>query len=567
MNIGPTQWLIANGAALVLLVVVLGGWARVQSRLRRQALPGAICLSLAVALLALFFRGVHVPTGWVTVFMEGRSIRNVQQLYGQGSHFGAGFHSLAEWLTGHDVTTLQVVVRTNVCVALVNGIIFYLLASYVLQSWGVSLLFLLGYVCNLNTLHAAFSEAPAMLWATHFWLGCIAAGVIDDEAHAPLWLRRLALLWLALLVWLAGQLRSELLVLGVPALVAGVVRAWGWEAVVRRAGRATANVLWAVVAGRLSVFLGFAVGLAVLEFLPWPTDIVGWAIAGLRPLNLSFLSMYWTLSAFLALGFIVLSGLGVIHGLRRSLAFLLLPVSFLVLLKVYASASHGVLFERLRYLAFLTPVVFFFALFGFRELSEWAQRWAWPRWWRRPAVLLLVMTITFWQAAGQKEIYRRRQQLAGVETPGALLSWNQQTEVRYLLDLVARHPACAFIARTVQTAWVADQRTGYQWVVFGGAVQRYRDMPDAGERLEQVAERLAPGAACVLYYRSLDCDLVGSDGCRGETQGRVPLEERVLANLPYSDISEYGAHRAEIRLGVYPVVPPIGPGAAASSAG
>jgi hypothetical protein len=28
----------------------------------------------------------------------------------------------------------------------------------------------------------------------------------------------------------------------------------------------------------------------------------------------------------------------------------------------------------------------------------------------------------------------------------------------------------------------------------------------------------------------------------------------VLENLPYSEIYEYGAHHAEIRLGVYPIV-------------
>jgi len=30
----------------------------------------------------------------------------------------------------------------------------------------------------------------------------------------------------------------------------------------------------------------------------------------------------------------------------------------------------------------------------------------------------------------------------------------------------------------------------------------------------------------------------------------------VLENLPYSEVQEFGAHRPEIRLGVYPVVVP-----------
>jgi len=447
---------------------------------------------------------------------------------------------------------LRAVVHANLILAMVNVLLFFFIASYILRSRPLGLVFALGYAGNLNTLHATLSETPAMLWTTHFFLACCAAAVIDDK-QAAFRLRCAAVAWLALLVWLAGLLRSEFLVLGVPAVVAAVARTCGWEPALRRAVTAAVDLLRSVVSGRLPVFLIVAGGLALLEFLPWPGNVWGWAAAGLRPLNLSFLTMYWTLSIFLAFGFIALSGLGWIHALRRWAVFLLLPLSFLVLLKVYSSASHGVLFERLRYLAFLTPVVFFFAIFGFCELSNWAQRWAWPSWWRRPAVLLLVLTVPVWQAAGPKEIFRRRQQLPGITTPGAFLAWNQQTEVRYMLDLVARHPACAFVVKTAQTSWVADQRIGYQWSAFGNPVREYRELPDAGEGPEQVADRLAPEAECVLYYRSLDCDLIDSDGCRAETQGRSPIEERVLENLPYSDITEYGAHRAEIRLGVFPV--------------
>jgi hypothetical protein len=552
MTPGALTWLIANGVAVGLSVAVLAVWARQRPEVRAQVLPAAICVAAAVALALLFFKPSQVPTGWITVLMEGRSIRNVQQLYGQGSHFGSGFQFFGDWLAGHDVTTLRAVVHANVILAIVNALLFFFLASYVLGSPFGGLLFALGYAANLNTLHAAFSETPAMLWTTHFLLACAAAALIDD-AQASFRLRCAAVAWLALLVWLAGQLRSELLVIGVPAVGAAVVRTCGWESTLHRAGKAAVDFLLSVVRAPLPVFLIVAGALALLEFVRWPGDIWGWAIAGLRPLNLSFLTMYWTLGVFLAFGFILLSALGLIHGLRRWSAFLLLPISFLVLLKVYASASHGVLFERLRYLAFLTPVAFFFALFGFHELSDWARRWAWPSWWKRPVVLFLVMTFALWQPAGPKEIFRRRQQLPGVTTPAALLAWNQQTEVRYMLDLVARHPACAFVVKTAQMAWIADRRIGYQWSAFGAPVPQFRELPDTGEGLERVADQLAPAAGCVFYYRSLDCDLVDADGCRSETQGRSPVELQVLENLPYSDITEYGGHGAELRLGVYPV--------------
>jgi hypothetical protein len=553
MTTDAIEWLVANGTVVVLLAVVLGGWARAQARVRRTAIAGAVCVALAIVLLPMLFGTAQVPIGWITVLMEGPSIRNVQQLYGQGAHFGGGFYDLADWLTGHDVTTLAAVVHVNLCLALINGIVFFFLAAYVLQSWWGALGFAVVYLVNLNTVHAAFSETPAILWTTHFWLGCIAAAVIDDEAHTTRRLRWLALLWLALLVWLAARLRLELLLLGGPALAVGVAKTLGWEPAVRRAAGVAARFLRTIVTGRLSVFVAVAVGFAALEFLPWSGNEVGWMVAGLRPLNLSFLTMPWWLSVFLPLGIIALFVLGTIYALRRWLAFFLLPVSSLILFKVYASASHGVFFERFRYLTFLTPVFLFIALFGFRELSDWAQRWAWPPWWKRVALLLLAMSCANWQAAGPKEVFRRRQELPGLTHAGFLLAWNQQTEVRYLLDLVARYPRCIFLAKAAQATWVADQRTGYQWVLFGGPVPRYREVPDTGGDLEHVAAQVVPAAPCVLFYRSLDCDLVRSDGCQSETQGRTALEERVLENLPYSDITEYGAHRAVIRLGVYPV--------------
>ena len=557
-NPAAIAWLIANGVALLLLLLVLGGWARSQPQVRRHAIAGTVCVTLALALLLMLFKSTDVPTGWITVLMEGGSIRNVQQLYGQGAHFGRGFYFLAYWLCGHDVTTLPAVVHANLCLAAIKTIIFFFLASYVLRSWWTGLLFALGYVCNLSTLHAAFSETPAMLWATHFWLGCVAAAVIDDDANTTIRLRWLAFLCLALLAVLATLLRGEFVVLAAPAVAVALVKLVGGEPALRQAARSGGRFLGAIVAGPFSVFLLVAGALALWELVPWPEGTVGWAIAGLRPLNLSFLNMESTLAVILPLGLVALFVLGMVHATRQWVSFLLLPVALLILVKVYTRASHGVLFERLRYLTFLTPAVLLVSLFGFRELSGWAQRWTWPPWWKRLAVLLLLMTLTIWRVPGPKEIFRRRHQLPGVATSELLLGWNQQTEVRYLVDLVARYPRCAFLVKVAPNGWVVGDKTGYQWTAFGAPISRYHVRPNIDGSLEQVATQLAPGAACVFFYRSLDCDLIGFTGCEAETQGRAALEERVLENLPYSDITEYGAHHAQIRLGLYPVMLPGG---------
>lgn len=551
MGTGTIAWLVANGVGLIVLVVVLAGWARVQPHNRRLVMAGTACVLGVGTMLPLLLTPAQIPTGWITVLHEGRGVRNIRQLYGLTVHAGAGFYCLIEWLSNHGPVTLPAVVRFNVCLAVVNALLFFFLAVYVLRSWWASLAFLVGYAGNLNTLHAAFSETPAVLWTTYFWLGCVAAAVIH-KAHTTAGLRRLALFCLAVFAALAMLLRNELLVVGGPAVAAGLAKELGWDTSVRRAAQGVGQLLRSIIAGPLPIFLLVTAALVAIGFLPWVGHL-SYAIEGIAPLSLSFLLLPQKLGVFLPFGFIALFVLGMIHATRHWLSFFLLPISFVVLFKIYAAATQGML-ESFRYLTFLTPVVFFVALFGFRELSDWARRWAWPPWWKRPAVVLLALSMTAWQPLGPREIFGRRHDLPGLATAVPLLGRNQQTEVRYLLDLVTRYPHCAFLTKTTWDEATLDRPTRYRWSVFGGVVPYYQEKLHEGETPEQAATELARGASCVLFYRGLDCDLLDTDGCRPETNGRAALEERVLENLPYSDISSYGAHRAEIRLGVYPVV-------------
>src|SRR5207253_8908817 len=109
---------------LLLLAVVRATWVR----LRTLAIAGAVCAAVAAAALPVLVPTRQIPIGWITVLMEGPTIRNVQQVYGLGGHFGSGFSILAQWLRGHEVTTLPAVVHANVCVAAVNAILFFFVA-------------------------------------------------------------------------------------------------------------------------------------------------------------------------------------------------------------------------------------------------------------------------------------------------------------------------------------------------------------------------------------------------------------------------------------------------------
>jgi hypothetical protein len=196
-------WLATTGLAIVLLAAVLGEWARQRPVVRGRVIAGCACALLGGSLVLVLVAPTDIPTGWITVLQEGRSVRNVRQLYGIGTHAGPGFDALVDWLCGHGPNALPAVVRVNVCLAVTNTVVLFFLASYVLRSWWASLAFAAAYACNLNTIQAAFSETPAMAWTIHFWLACIAAAVVSDRG-ASRRLRQLALASLGLLVILAA---------------------------------------------------------------------------------------------------------------------------------------------------------------------------------------------------------------------------------------------------------------------------------------------------------------------------------------------------------------------------
>src|SRR5207249_4568653 len=102
---------------------------------------------------------------------------------------------------------------------------------------------------------------------------------------------------------------------------------------------------------------------------------------------------------------------------------------------------------------------------------------------------------------------------------------------------------CVFLTKTVEAGHAGDDRSGYRWTLFGRPLRSPRDLPGPVSDPEQSARRLASDTPCLLFYRGLDCNLVGFDECGSEMRGRPPLEERVLENLPYA----IRAHTASIR--------------------
>jgi hypothetical protein len=133
-----------------------------------------------------------------------------------------------------------------------------------------------------------------------------------------------------------------------------------------------------------------------------------------------------------------------------------------------------------------------------------------------------------------------------------LLSRNQQTEVRYMLDLMDRYPDCVFVTRTMK--YGDGRELTYFWGRFGKAVRLDLFPQKEGETLEEVVAGHVPAGPCVLFYHGLDCNKVSGDHCREQISPRAVVEERLLENLQYSfDHHGVGTHGPVIRLGVFSV--------------
>ena len=133
-----------------------------------------------------------------------------------------------------------------------------------------------------------------------------------------------------------------------------------------------------------------------------------------------------------------------------------------------------------------------------------------------------------------------------------MLDRNLQRSVRYVVGLAGRYPDCTFIARVSSAPHDRSRSPLDQWVFFGASRARPLTVPTGDDTVTTAVEREAPHASCLLYYRSMDCNLREAGGrCEEDQRGMRPVERLDLESRPYSDPEEYGQLRARISLGVW----------------
>lgn len=558
---GSQYYLVLNGLALLLFLVLLVVWLLRFHQDRIAILSAAGLAAGALAVLLCAWDPSRIPTWWITILHEGYGYQNVMHLAGKGVHAGDNFLTLQLLWSGERAgveggMVLRTTVFVNLCLAVVNTAAFFVavyLATRRLLAGLLMSVLLAGNVCFLNALA---SETPAQMVLSYFFIFALAAACLNVREKIGRIASWIAVLQFLLVGFLICTTRQEMIVLVVPAVLAGLARFFSLDPYIRDFfklwwGRAVRHWRWVLP----------ATGVVAVISTPWWVDFfytgdprIGWAIDGLFPFNPSFLTLPWFLMAYLPLGLILLFLLGVVHTFRQPLKFLLLPLSLLVLWRTIYSATHGwggPFYERFRFLTLLTPVCVFLAVFGLRELNGWLERVSWLKRRARLFAVLFGLTFLLWWPMGWGVYFDRGHELPGVSRSRVLLSRNQQTEVRYMLDLMDRYPDCLILTRTIKHDDYGKPQ--YLWGLFGKREQMDLFSQKKGETLEQVAAERAAGSHCVLFYYGLDCLKGTGDRCRTQIENRPVVEERRFDDLPYTDFHGGDSYPPIIRLGVYRV--------------
>jgi hypothetical protein len=526
---------LALNGALVTLLLLVGGSLSIRDR--ALGVWTVVTLGIAAALLAVVlirFPAREIPVDWITVLSEGTGKRNVLHVFGEGVRAGPGFSALTGLVTRPDVLPIRSVVHLNVCLTLVNGALYFLVARQVLKSALGAFVLLALFVASPMLRFSALSELPSQLIGLYLLSSVVGAFGLRSEHQTT---SRLAFALLFVSTVLVALTRVEVAVLGAGALAIGALHVRSGPAAVSALERRLIELL-----RRLWKLPWWQHALWIAAFLVLERAFSGrlaWAIAGVSPANFSFVLFPFFAASVVPIPALVLFLLGVVHAVRHLFAFLLLPITLLVLYRVFHVASHGVAFEMLRYGSMLLPVMMVLAPFGWRELRWFAQRRGWSDRWRPYSIVVLGLATIVGRPHGARDL-----------VPMWRLERDQQRDVRALVSSIEHHPSCAIVTRVQREDHDVGARASWDFMVFGA---RYRDVRalSAGDLTpEGAASIAAPDAACVLFHHGLDCNRLAAD-CRSALGPARELYLDRHASSPYSDVDEYGAHRPVIELGLY----------------
>lgn len=516
----------------------------------RDARPWAAAAAIAVALsTAWAVRGPPIPTEWVTVLHEGTTATNVAQLYGRGVHAGPAFEALVTAWCGPDGIRLPGIVRLNVWLTCVGAAVFWVVSGRILGSAAGATALTAVLVANPSGAGAALSELPSPAISACILAAIPALALLEEHRGRP-GVSALLLAHVGLLALLVAFMRAELAILGALALGTATLRVLVGDERLRGLARGALAAIARRLAGadpRL-LLAALAVGAASHLWSP-PGNEARWVFDGLHPLNPSILTLPIVLSFFLPLGVVALILLGLAHACRDLLRFALAPIAIVVLYRTWLSAGHGskaAYHEVFRYLTAAVPLLLLVAAFGWRELCGIAARRGWPGAWRPLALLALALAMAAPHPPGTFGPILPNREDPNAPPPPApqLVTRDAQLEVRYLLRLVSEHPDCAFLTPVRVDGGGSPRAPGERTLLaFGRPLRSARTL---GPARDGGLSHL-PLPPCVVFYRGLECNLAGGDGCPAP-EGPAAAPALTFTPRPYSEVVEWGEAAPLVRL-------------------
>lgn len=549
-----TALLLVHALGLVGWLVLARRWVR---RFPASRMDFGVAALLALAIAATSRWGVDapsIPTRWVTAMQEGRAERSILHLYGLGTHAGHNWYGIVSRMQASPVMNAYDVVHMNLSLAALNTVLLAVALRAIVAHRLVAALLTLAWAVSANRVNAACSELPSELLTTYFLMALLPVATFESEA-AP---RRGATAFVAIAnvacwAFLAALTREETLAIGGPAVLAMLFRTATREDVIARKASAFAGWLsarwWAPLLA-LWVASVLADQLADLVRLH-PSSRVRWALQSFQLWRPTRTALPSVLADFLPIPVVVAMVLGLLLALRRPLRTALLPLTVFAVWAVYQKASHDAPYERFRYVSMLTAPLTVLAALGARDAEAWlAARPAW----RRPAAWALAVAgvLSVVPGAPGHSVLARHTAVAGEREQGLLLARNKQFAVRHLLEATANHPDCAFVARVSSQPQSTETPPLDRWIFFGYPLARPIVVPARERTIREAIDEAVGEGTCVLYYRSLDCNLLRARGeCDADVADAVALERRALVSRPYSDSMEYGELTPVVETGLF----------------
>ena len=556
----PVIWLPVG--ALTLSAAWLAATAVDLDRTRKLAVGIGLFALMALGVGGYMLPPSALPWAAVNVLHEGPSAQVLDTLYGLNGHAGPLIGALGQLSGPHAPDGLRLLAWVNLLGTAASAVLIVLIAWVRVGHLGIALLAAAGWLAHPGVWHGASSEVGGPLGGLALLAGIAHLGMgpgRDGPRDSAEW--GLVGVWgTGVLAWsaVAVAARPELVVAGGallgtallqvlpqsawPHRAASSLRAWVGDDL-RTSRRARAVVLSLLVLSLLVVVSGGTLG-----------SRGSWVAAGLAPLHPSITNpMVWLMSSGDLL-WTLAALVGVVSLLRRLDSNLLLALAGVVLMRVYAAASHGVWFELQRYLLPVLPLVALAAAVGARgSLDRLVAAGWWPAW-RLPLVVGGLLVAVLHSPAGES-VHRwpgaHGEFLTIPRLPG--LDFDLQREARTLAEAVEAPEAdgCHLVLRSWpdlrSRRHPPPQPSRLVWYEAGPGVHRpLAQSTSTADLLEHTTE------GCIVYLKALDCSLVAAaDTCAADVHGLAAFHSRQWRREPFNDPREYGELQGVVEVAAY----------------